>query len=139
MATDKKRLRSIYEKTDGYCHLCHKKLSFSNHGKHSAKGAWHIEHSVAKTRGGTDHLNNLYPACIKCNIEKGTSSTQSIRRKKGTTRAPLSKIKKEQLKSNHTTLGAVIGGIIGAPFGPEGTIIGATLGGLLGRSKAPRK
>lgn len=38
MPKDLIRLRKIYDKTDGYCHICHKKLAFSNHGITGAKG-----------------------------------------------------------------------------------------------------
>src|SRR5437016_4988632 len=98
MPKDKKRLRAIYEKTDGYCHICHGKLAFCNHGKRGKKGAWHREHSVAKADGGTSHLNNLYPAHIDCNIRKGTKSTRSARAKNGQTRAPYSKAKKDKIR-----------------------------------------
>jgi hypothetical protein len=59
---DYERLNRIYDKTDGYCHICHKKLSFSNYACCGAKGAWEIDHSNAKINGGSNHLNNLFPA-----------------------------------------------------------------------------
>src|SRR5260221_11719196 len=105
MAKDSQRLRNIYDRTDGYCHLCHRKLSFQNHGIHGAKGAWHVEHSVARFNGGTDRLNNLYPACIRCNIEKGTLTTQTARRYNGVTRAPYNRSKKEEIQENNTKVG----------------------------------
>lgn len=80
---DKQRLQKIYDKTGGYCHLCNKKLSRTSYGVHGAKGAWHVDHSVAKANGGTHHMNNLYPACISCNIEKGTLHKNTIRKRKG--------------------------------------------------------
>lgn len=61
---DSNRLKQIYSKTDGYCHLCHRKLILKNYAKGGIKGGWHIEHSRPKANGGTDHLNNLYAACI---------------------------------------------------------------------------
>ena len=72
---DPERLQSIFERTDGYCHICHRRLSLANYGKHNSKGAWHIEHSIPKAKGGTDHLNNLFAACIVCNLEKGILHT----------------------------------------------------------------
>jgi len=83
MAYDRDRLNAIYDKTGGYCHLCNKKLSFTNHGRHGTKGAWHVDHSKAKAKGGTNHMNNLYPSCISCNIEKGTLHKTTIRKRKG--------------------------------------------------------
>jgi len=89
-------LNSVFDKTAGRCHLCRKSLAFSKYGKHGTRGAWHIEHSHPKALGGTDHLNNLFPACISCNLEKGTESTRTIRRKHGLRRAPYSKTEMEQ-------------------------------------------
>ena len=73
------RLNDIYDRTTGRCHLCGKRLAFHNYGCHGTRGAWHIEHSVPRANGGTDHLNNLYPGCIPCNLSKGTRSTRSVR------------------------------------------------------------
>jgi hypothetical protein len=83
MGYDSDRLNAIYDKTGGYCHLCDKKLSFTNHGKQGAKGAWHVDHSKPKAKGGTNHMNNLFPSCISCNIEKGTLHKSTIRKRKG--------------------------------------------------------
>lgn len=80
---DRERLNRIYNKTNGYCHLCNKKLSRTNYGVHGAKGSWHVDHSKAKANGGTHHMNNLFPACISCNIEKGTLHKNTIRKRKG--------------------------------------------------------
>jgi hypothetical protein len=57
------RLNDIYDRTTGRCHLCGKRLAFHNYGCHGTRGAWHIEHSVPRANGGTDHVNNLYPGC----------------------------------------------------------------------------
>jgi 5-methylcytosine-specific restriction endonuclease McrA len=140
MKYDNDRLNAIYDKTDGYCHLCHKKLSFTNHGVHGAKGSWHVEHSVPKAKGGTDHLNNLFPACIKCNFEKSTYHTKTVRGWNGNTRAPHSKAKKTQIRKNNTAGGAIVGGGIGLIIGgPIGGAIGSFIGGALGHSNSPKK
>jgi 5-methylcytosine-specific restriction endonuclease McrA len=139
MKYDNDRLNSIYDKTDGYCHICQKKLAFTNHGKRGFKGAWHVEHSKSKAKGGSDHMNNLYPACIKCNSEKGTMHTKTARGWNGNTRAPYSAAKKKQIKSDNTTGGALIGGALGAFFGPVGAALGVTIGGAIGSSNSPKK
>lgn len=95
---EQNRLQPIFEKTDGYCHICFKQLSFINYGKHGTRGAWHIEHSVSKTKGGSNHLNNLFAACISCNLEKGIMHTRTARSWNGNKRAPYSKKKKIKLK-----------------------------------------
>jgi HNH endonuclease len=66
-------LRRIYDRTCGYCHLCGKKLSFQNYGRFEKRRAWEIEHSIPRAMGGSDHLNNLYPACIGCNRDESTA------------------------------------------------------------------
>jgi 5-methylcytosine-specific restriction endonuclease McrA len=70
MSYDVEILRRIYDRTEGHCHICGKKLSFANYAISSGRGAWEVEHSVAKATGGTNHLNNLFPACITCNRSK---------------------------------------------------------------------
>ena len=62
----------VYDKNDGYCSYCEKKLAFVNYGKPRKQGAWHIEHSNPRIRGGSDYLRNLVPACINCNMDKFT-------------------------------------------------------------------
>lgn len=137
MAKDVQKLRRIYAKTDGQCHVCHRKLSFQNHGKWGQRGAWHVDHSVAKARGGSDHMNNLLPACIGCNLDKATISSRTIRKYYGTTRAPYCREKKQRIREDNTTTGALIGGMIGLIGGPWGVVIGATIGGMIGNDNSP--
>lgn len=138
MAKNVQRLRQIFSKTDGQCHICHGHLKFHNHGKTGTQGAWHIEHSVPRASGGTDHLNNLYPACIACNLDKGTMSSRRARRYFGNTRAPYSRAKKQKIIDDNTETGILLGGLIGLVAGPWGLVIGATLGGLIGKNNTPR-
>jgi 5-methylcytosine-specific restriction endonuclease McrA len=70
VAWTNEELNDIYDKNNGYCWHCGKKLSFSNYGKPWEKGAWEVDHSIPLSRGGTDHFNNLVPACIECNRSK---------------------------------------------------------------------
>lgn len=133
------RIKKSFAKTDGHCHLCHKKLTFNNYGKRNFKGAWHLDHSVPKSKGGSDHLNNILPACINCNEYKSDQATNIIRKKNGVSRAPYSKKKKNSIKSTNTTTGAIIGGVVGSIFGPIGTAIGAGIGGAIGNSSSPKK
>lgn len=85
------RLRAIFERTDGRCHLCGVQLAFSNYSQHGERGAWEIEHSRCRAKGGSDRLCNLYAAHIRCNRSKGTVTTRTARLWKGRARAPLSK------------------------------------------------
>ncbi len=77
----------IYDRTSGYCHLCKRKLSFKNYAKPGKKGAWEVEHSQPRAKGGSDRLSNLYAACIPCNRDKGTATTRTARGWHGRTRA----------------------------------------------------
>lgn len=139
MAYSKDRLKNIYDSTSGYCHLCGKKLAFINYGKPGFKAAWEVEHSKPKSKGGTDHLNNLFPACISCNREKGNKHNKTVRNKNGIIKAPLSiKARKTAQLKNAAKSGA-IGGALGLIFGPIGVITGAALGVSLGYEKNPDK
>jgi 5-methylcytosine-specific restriction endonuclease McrA len=133
------KLNSIYDRTSGYCHICHKKLSFKNYGMFGEKGAWEVEHSVPKAKGGTNRMNNLYPACISCNRSKGDSHTKTVRSYYGQTRAPYSKKKIAEKKNTNTLGGAAAGAAVGVFFGPEGALIGAVIGGIIGNRYSPKK
>lgn len=65
-------LNAVYDKTGGYCRYCEKKIAWVNYGNPYGRGGWEIDHSKPLSRGGTGHRNNLFPACVPCNREKGT-------------------------------------------------------------------
>lgn len=139
MAFDNDTLKRIFERSDGVCHLCRKKLAFRNYGQNGGRGAWEVEHSNARSNGGTDRLNNLYPAHIACNRSKGDKSSRSARAKHGYRSAPLSaKAKKKS---------AVAGGLIGAalgyilvppPFRIAAALLSAVAGAVAGSKQEPR-
>lgn len=61
----------IYEMTAGHCWYCGLHIApFSN---------WEIEHQQPRSRGGSDHLSNLVPACRACNRAKGTMNVDEFR------------------------------------------------------------
>lgn len=137
MAYDVDKLERIFGKTNGQCHICRTPLSFNNYGKSDARKAWEVEHSVPRAKGGTDHLNNLYAACVPCNRSKGSSSTRSARAKNGYTCAPLSKSKK---MSNALTGGAV--GTLATFLVPPhlrvaAAVFGAVMGAVIGHEVEP--
>lgn len=139
MPYDQQQLRAIYYRTDGYCHICHCKLSLTNYGAAGKRGAWEVEHSRARANGGTDHGNNLKPACVLCNREKSDYTTRTARAWNGTTRAPLSKAKKQQIRKENADLGTAVGLLVGAVGGPLGMAAGAAIGRALGKSIRPPK
>lgn len=129
-----KQLNQIYDKTSGRCHLCHKKLSFKNYGKLGNRAPWHIEHSVPKAKGGTDHLRNLFAACISCNLEKGTKSTRTIRSRNGVKGAPLSENRIAEKRESNALKGMFVGAVWGSRAGAPGVILGGIIGLFLGDS-----
>ena len=131
-------LRKIFDRTSGNCHICGKKLAFSNYGKTGARGAWEVEHSNPKSKGGSNHGNNLYAAHIPCNRSKRDGSTRSARAKHGRTRAPLSAANREKTRMRNTATCAGVGLAIGAVFGgPPGALIGSGIGAFVGHSANP--
>lgn len=93
------------------------------------KGAWEVEHSVPRSNGGSEHLNNLYAAHISCNREKGTVTTRTARKWNGRTRAPLSKEKKQEIRSRNRWGWGTAGAISGAAVaGPAGFLVGGMIG-----------
>lgn len=131
------RLNAIYGRTSGYCHICGKKLAFTNYGCYGLRGAWEVEHSLPRVNGGSDRLCNLYAACISCNRRKRHFTTRTARRWNGRTRAPLSVSRRERAKAENALAGAGLGLLLGAPFGGLGAIAGPLLGGLLGSKQNP--
>ena len=39
----------------------------------------HIDHSISRRNGGSNHLNNLRTACRRCNLEKGPWNARQFR------------------------------------------------------------
>jgi 5-methylcytosine-specific restriction endonuclease McrA len=77
----KKELRAIYDKTDGHCNLCGKKLSFVNYGAQSGRAPWEVDHSNPVSTGGTNYKRNLKPACPDCNRSKGATRRPAFHKK----------------------------------------------------------
>lgn len=139
MGYSDEQLERIYDRTGGYCHLCHKKVSFVNYAQYGERGAWEVEHSKPIAHGGTSHGNNLFAACISCNRSKRHGSSRTARSQNGQSRAPYSRSKVNAKRSNNQLGGAITGGIIGSRFGPGGTVVGALLGALFGDKNTPKK
>lgn len=137
MAHSDEALNRIYDRTDGYCHLCCRKLSFHNYSYYGARGAWEVEHSIPRSRGGTNNLNNLYAACIPCNREKSARTSRVVRSWNGRARAPLSRTRKVQVRDSNTTKGAAIGAFIGSFGGPAGVLVCTALGAKVGAGLNP--
>lgn len=140
MAFTIRELNLIYGRTTGYCHICHKKVARLNYGVHGRRGAWEVEHSIPSVAAGTNHLNNLFVACIPCNRAKGVTSARTARAANSKKRAPLSRLRRKEAKEQNGFVGAVAGGALGLSFGgPIGAVIGAAIGALSAASENPDK
>ncbi len=128
MSFDEFSVNWIYDRTDGRCHVCGKRLSFFNYGQVGFRGAWEVEHSVARALGGTDCWQNLLPGCVSCNRAKGILSTRSARARYGRRRAPLSRIKKQKIRESNASVGGLLGASLGSLCGPLGLLAGGVLG-----------
>jgi len=70
-------LSEIFDKTDGHCYYCGKQLAWKNYGKVGKRGAWEVDHSRAKSKGGSDYVRNLVPACVEDNRDKSNKTRGS--------------------------------------------------------------
>lgn len=137
MAYDAVTLERIYDRTEGKCHLCRKKLSFSNYGLLGRRGAWEVEHSNARATGGTDHSNNLYAACIECNRVKGKMPTRAARARNGYTCAPYSRKQRTQNTVTGATIGSLVIGLMFPQYRLLSWVVGAAAGALIGNAEEP--
>jgi 5-methylcytosine-specific restriction endonuclease McrA len=131
------QLNRIYDRTSGYCHLCHKKLARKNYARFDERGAWEVDHSNPRANGGADHGNNYFAACISCNRSKGKRMSVTARKWNDKARAPLCREKRKDAQFNNGMTGAIIGGICGAPFGPGGVVLGGLFGAAIAGGQNP--
>ncbi|MFB6247409.1 MAG: HNH endonuclease [Salinibacter sp.] len=134
MSYSQQELQKIFQSTSGRCHLCHSPLQFGEYADE-----WEVDHSKAKANGGTDHGNNLYPACKSCNRARRDRPASKVREENGVTGIPLSRKQREKEKKQnglaYGSLGALAGGLLAG--GPAGLAIGAVVGGSFGFSRDP--
>lgn len=60
----------VYAKTNGHCAYC---------GDNLHEEEFAIDHVHPKSKGGTNHIDNLMPSCHSCNTSKGTKSIEHYR------------------------------------------------------------
>lgn len=137
MKYTKERLREIFDQSSGYCHLCHGKLAFSHYGSSGPEG-WEVDHRNPKAKGGSDRLTNLVAAHVSCNREKGTRSSEQVRRENGVSGSPMSKREFERRREEGKLVGFLGGAGIGAAIGgPPGALLGAVIGVATAGPKKP--
>jgi len=139
MAFTNEQLSAILDRTDGCCHICGRRLIFKNYGRFDLSGAWEVEHSRPRAYGGCSRLCNLFAAHIECNRAKGVTSSRTARAWFDRTRAPLSRTRKEDIRTENRWGWGTACALSGAALaGPAGFFIGAVLGALVGDSIKPQ-
>lgn len=139
MAFEDDTLQRIYGRTDGRCHICRRKLAFSNYGQHGRRGAWEVDHSKARNKRGSDHGNNLFAAHTSCNRRKGDSGTRSARAMHGHRAAPLSSRAKQRNTWKSGLICATLGFILVPPqFRIAAALLSAVAGTAVGAKHEPR-
>ena len=137
MKFDDETLDRIFHRTDGQCHICRKRLSFRNYGFVGKRGAWEVEHSRPRSKGGTNHRNNLYAACISCNRSKGNGTTASAREANGYRTAPLSEKKKNENAWAGGAVGTLAFLFVPPPLRLVAAVVGGVVGVVVGKSYEP--
>jgi hypothetical protein len=113
-------------------------IAFTNYGIVGARGAWEVEHSNPRARGGTHMRRNLYAACIPCNRSKGFRSTKSVRHENGVRKAPLCVQQRKAAKEQQALAGGLAGGTLGGTlFGPLGAVAGFLIGASVAAGQNP--
>lgn len=59
---NRKVMGIVFSKTNGRCWYCGADIE--------PFGNWEVDHQHPRSRGGSDSIDNLVPACRKCNSEK---------------------------------------------------------------------
>jgi len=82
--TNKEKRESVYEKCQGHCAYCGKKISMKEMQVDHIEPHWHTlsEDQALKVgiKKGSHDLENLNPSCARCNKWKSTFSLESFRK-----------------------------------------------------------
>ena len=63
--------REVYEKFNGKCAYCGKNIEFDD---------MTLDHVHPHSKGGTKTIENIYPCCHLCNVQKGSKSVEEFRK-----------------------------------------------------------
>ena len=62
--------QKVFEKFNGHCAYCGDELELKK---------MHVDHILARLRGGENNYSNYNPACISCNASKSTYTIEEFR------------------------------------------------------------
>ena len=62
--------KKVYDKFEGCCAYCGREIDYED---------MQVDHIVSKRKGGTDDMDNLFPACRLCNHYKRAGSVENFR------------------------------------------------------------
>lgn len=113
MQANDELIHAVLSRTHGKCHICHRSVGRRSYARMHSPLGWEFDHSVPRSRGGSDRLNNIYAAHVGCNRSKGANSTRSARRRHGHTAAPLSTTSRRAYQTKAAVFGAAGGGLLG--------------------------
>jgi len=130
-------LERVFDRTDGRCHICYRRVAWKNYAVLGARGAWEVDHSVPRAFGGTDRITNLLPAHISCNRSKQAGSSRSARGQHGRRRAPLSGNGRQVACVRNSAIGAGLGWLTATILVPQVRVAATILGALGGASIDP--
>ena len=75
-----KKLRQIFDRTNGHCHFCGDKLVFEKYGlRKDENETWEADHIIQKGKGGSHNPDNRLSACYRCNRLRWNRKGKNIR------------------------------------------------------------
>ncbi len=81
---NKKQRLQVYEKYDGHCAYCGKKIAYNemqvDHKDPLFRNDTDEQLADAGIKRGTDEMDNLMPSCRRCNFRKGTFTVEQFRK-----------------------------------------------------------
>lgn len=75
----KKKSRDVYNKTQGRCRYCGKPLVIKIADEPIGHDTFAPDHVIPRCQGGSNHIDNLLPACWICNSAKGMKDVEQYR------------------------------------------------------------
>jgi hypothetical protein len=73
--------KAVYDKTGGHCYYCGMKLTLRSKTKFPEvdPAVMLTDHFVPKSKGGSDHIDNIVPCCRPCNSGKNNKPLEQYR------------------------------------------------------------